>query len=484
MEIALEQPDKPADALKEAKRSLVLLLKARADRRAKDKLSRYKPYLKQLEFHRLGATKRERLLRAGNQQGKTYSGGAEAAFHATGRYPNDWEGKRFDHPVVLWAGSDTGETTRDNPQRILCGELGSWGTGMIPGRLLGSKTAPRGKYARGTPDLLDYVHVKHVSGGYSLVRFKPYSLGRQKFQGPSVHVVWFDEEPPEDVYYEGLARLTATKGICYTTFTPLLGMSKVVMRFLKERSPDRADINMTIEDAEHLSVEDRQRIIDGYPEHQRDARIKGIPILGSGQVYPIDLEAIKFDAQEFNEQPFWVELGAIDFGWTHPTAAVRGVWDRDNDIVYITHAYRKSERDPIYHAAALRIWGEKLTWAWPHDGENSTAAGAGKSLADQYRAQGLNFLPERSSYEDGSISVEAGVMDLLSRMVTGRLKVASHLGEWFEEAGLYHRKDGRIVKVLDDLMDATRILIMSLRHGRPIRPMHKQRRHRGSGWAM
>ena len=42
------------------------------------------------------------------------------------------------------------------------------------------------------------------------------------------------QEPPLDIYMEGLTRTNATGGIAILTFTPLLGMSEVVMLFLTE----------------------------------------------------------------------------------------------------------------------------------------------------------------------------------------------------------------------------------------------------------
>src|SRR5256885_4964431 len=51
--------------------------------------------------------------------------------------------------------------------------------------------------------------------------------------------IWFDEEPPPEIYSEGLTRTNATGGIVTLTFTPLQGMSEVVRRFLHEPSPDR-----------------------------------------------------------------------------------------------------------------------------------------------------------------------------------------------------------------------------------------------------
>lgn len=84
-------------------------------------------------------------------------------------------------------------------------------------------------------------------------------------------------------------------------------------------------------------------------------------------------------------------------------------------------------------------------------------------MAKQYTEAGLNMLPTHAQFPDGSVSVEAGIMEMLDRMQTGRFKVFEHLNEWFEEFRLYHRKDGAIVKLRDDLMSATRYAMMMLR---------------------
>lgn len=148
------------------------------------------------------------------------------------------------------------------------------------------------KRALGVSDLLDSVAVRHVSGGISRLYFKRYEQGREKWQGETLDVVWYDEEPPADIYTEGLTRTNATGGIAYMTFTPLLGMSDVVMRFLNEPSPDRSVTYMTIDDALHYTPEQRAAIIASYPAHEREARAKGIPTLGSGRVFQIEESAI------------------------------------------------------------------------------------------------------------------------------------------------------------------------------------------------
>jgi hypothetical protein len=144
------------------------------------------------------------------------------------------------------------------------------------------------------------------------------------------------------------------------------------------------------------------------------------------------------------------------------------VWDRDSDTVYVARTHRLREASPVIHAAALRPWGKELRWAWPRDGNRETLEGAGIALAEQYRREGLNMFPEFAHYLEGdgkkSVSVEAGLMDMLTRMQTGRFKVFKHLNDWFEEFRLYHRKDGKVVKEGDDLMAATRYALMMLRH--------------------
>jgi hypothetical protein len=217
---------------------------------------------------------------------------------------------------------------------------------------------------------------------------------------------------------------------------------------------------MTIDDAEHYTPEQRAAIIASYPAHERKARTQGIPVLGSGRVFPVDEDTLKVEA--FEVPSHWVRIGGLDFGWDHPFAAVQLAWDRDFDVIYVTHCYAQRESTPVIHAAALRPWGDWLPWAWPHDGLQHDK-GSGEALAKQYEAQGLTMLAERATFEDGGSGVEAGVTEMLDRMQTGRWKVFSHLEDWFAEFRLYHRKDGLIVKLNDDRLSASRYAMMMRR---------------------
>ena len=466
----------------EARRALESEVTAQLNR---EKIADYRPYPKQQKFHELGKTMRERLLRAGNQNGKTFCCAAEVSYHLTGEYPADWKGRRWTRPVVVWATGETGETTRDNPQRALLGLPGEEGTGAIPARVLGDYGM-----ASGIADLYDYIKIEHhtngVFDGWSLLRFKYYAQGRRKWQGPPVDFVWFDEEPPEDIYDEGLARTIATGGCAAMTFTPLQGMSTVVLRFLgKDKTPDRSDTNMTIEDAEHISPEERARIIASFPAHEREARAKGIPTLGSGRIFPVEEDAIK--VVPFSIPAHWPRLVGGDFGWDHPSAFIWFAWDRDTDTVYVYDAYRARETLIPVQASAIKGKGAWIPVSWPHDGYQVRDANTGEQLAQQYRNEGVNMRPEHAKFEQTQatgetktslISTEAGIQAMLTRMMVGKFKVFSHLEDWFEEFRLYHRKDGLIVKERDDLMSATRIGIMDLRYA-ITEPAPRQRRSSG-----
>ncbi len=420
-----------------------------------NRLADYRPYPKQSEFH--AAPARERMLMAGNQLGKTLSASMETAMHLTGQYPAWWQGRRFDRPVRWLAGSESSELTRKGVQRLLLGppeNRSEWGTAAIPKAAVASYSM-----RQGVPDAVSTINVRHVSGGVSSIQLQSYDQGRSKWQADTVDGIWFDEEPPEDIYFEGLTRTNTTVGPVYVTLTPLLGISNVVKRYYLDRAEGTHLTIMTIDDAGHYTPEQRAQIIASYPLHEREARTRGIPQLGSGRVFPVSQSMLR--CQAFALPDHWPRIGGLDFGWDHPSAAVLVAWDRDADCLYVTAAHRAREATPAMFTAAVRPWGE-WPWAWPHDGLQHDK-GSGEQLANLYRTQGLKMLPARATFEDGTNGLEAGVADMLDRMQTGRLKVFAHLEEWFEEFELYHRKDGLIVKEHDDLLSATRYALMMRR---------------------
>jgi phage terminase large subunit-like protein len=455
----------PLAALTPAEREELYELLVLQDRRVRENaLDLYRPYGKQLAFHAAGATYRERLFMAGNQLGKTLAGGAEVAMHLTGRYPQWWSGRRFPGANRWIAGSESAELTRKGMQRILFGppeQEGEWGTGMIPKNcLLDISRRP------GVPDAIASAIVRHEpTGDVSTIQLQSYDQGRTKWQSDTVEGVWFDEEPDLDLYSEGITRTNVAQGPVILTFTPLLGMSAVVKRYLVDKQVGATVINMTIEDALHYTKEQRDAVIAAYPEHEREARAKGVPMMGSGRVFPIIESAIKVEA--FAIPTHWPRIVGIDFGVDHPSAMVWMAWDRDTDTLYVYDAWRESGRTPAEQALVYRPRGSWIPVAWPHDGLQRRVSGnALVQISKQYAQVGVNMLPERATFEDGTHGLEAGVGEMLMRMQSRRLRVFSHLNDWFEEFRMYHRKDGIIVPLMDDLLSATRYAMMMRRHAK------------------
>lgn len=443
---------------------LLELLKAKDIAKRRNWLQRYTPYPKQKLFHAQGKNFRERMFMASNQSGKTLGASAELAMHVTGVYPDWWEGLRFSRGVSCLAGSESFELNKKGMQRLLIGPAENedeWGTGAIPHDRIKRITRQQG-----VQDAIAAVVVKHVSGEDSIIKFSSYEQGRTKWQADTVDLIWFDEEPPLDVYMEGITRTNVTGGPIMTTFTPLLGMSAVVRLFMPlagERSAQRTLISMTIEDALHYTPEQRESILESYPEHEREARAYGRPVLGEGMVFPVAESAIR--VTPFPIPNHWPRLCGLDIGWDHPTAAAWIAYDRDTDTIYVYKTYRAAKTTVALHATQLLAQGQWIPVAWPHDALIHDKA-TGKQVKEQYKEYGVNMVAKHATFDDkdnSNFSFEAGVSEMVDRMQTGRWKVFSVCEEWWQEFRGYHRKDGKVVKQDDDTLSASRIAMMMRR---------------------
>lgn len=462
-----------------AQEELHRLLEQEFEYRRTHQLECYKPYPKQLEFH--NCKKREILFQAGNQLGKTIAGSMQWAMHLTGQYFDGYSGRRFTTPVTLWAAGESGESTRDSIQKLLLGPPGDFGTGSIP-----KESIVDYKMARGVPDLVDYVVVQHGKvrkHDKSYLYLKSYGKGRERWQAVTIHGVWFDEEPDPDVYSEGVTRTNKHMGPVIITFTPLKGMSDVVSRFLLPAANDkgaqhREVVKMGINDVPdaplgHYTKDQKEQIINSYSEHERNARAFGEPFLGSGKVFNIPEEEIR--CSPFEIPPHFRRLGGLDFGWgDHPTAGAFIAYDSEADIIYLYDGYRSKETGIATHASALRNRSRgKIRFSWPHDGLQKDKS-SGVQIAQIYRNEGLDLISEHAQFPgERGMGLEAGIFEMEGRFKTGRLKVFSTVEPFFEEYRGFHRLDGQIVKVRDDLISALRYAIMMLRYAEPFEEREK-----------
>lgn len=409
-------------------------------------------YTKHLEFFEAGKTFMERAAIAGNRTGKTTMSSYETSLHLTGRYPDWWVGRRFNQPVDWWAASDTGETTRDILQLELMGRIDEIGTGMIPKEYIIGDPSRR----RGVTDAIDTANVRHVSGGVSTLAFKSYDQGREKFQGTKKHGISLDEEPPMNVYSECLTRLTATSpgeddGSMLCTFTPLNGMSTVVLMYLNEKTPNRFTLTMGWDHVPHLGEATKAKLLMAYPPFEREARRNGTPQLGSGAIYPVP--EIEIVVADFPIPDHWPRGYGLDVGWNRTSAGFHA-WDRENDVVYRYSEHYQGQAEPSVHANGIRARGD-----WIPGVIDPAARGRsqqdGQQLMQQYLDLGLDV-------DIAFNGVEAGIYEMWQRLSSGRYKVFQSCQNWLSEYRLYRRDEkGRVVKGFDHAMDESRYFIMS-----------------------
>lgn len=429
-------------------------------------------YPQHWKFFDAGATHRQRLFRAANRVGKTTGMGAELVYHLTGIYPAQWRGKRFDSSSTWWVCGKSSETVRQILQPLLLGEVGQFGTGLVPAELLHTESLTD---AKKSSTGISSFRVKHVSGAFSQVEFKSYDQGRQAFEGTE-RSIWCDEEPPEDVYGECLLRTMTGDNIFAMTFTPLKGASAVVLNFSKDGVFEDGDIGngkhvttATWDDVPHLDEQAKAELLASIPPHQRDARSKGVPSLGAGIIYPVPESEYVIDPQPI--PPHWKRCFGMDVG--SKTAAVWLAINPDTSEIWTYQEYYKEREEPSIHRTGIQAKG-----AWIPGAIDPASRGRsqvdGQQLMQMYLDLGLNLVPAINAVETGLYTV----WELLS---TGRLKVFNTCTFLLKELRGYSRDEkGNVIKKNDHLADSWRYAVMT----RDIAINELQAKNRKSGSAM
>jgi phage terminase large subunit-like protein len=401
------------------------------------------------------------MLMAANRVGKTRTGLTVDAYHLTGNYPDDWTGHRFEHAPRVWLLGFSMEKTRDLLQQPLFGRLE--GAGFMGGLI--HKDLITGHFsAQGTSGAMREVRVKHRSGGESICQFWSYSQGQHAIMGDSVDWYHIDEEPRDKAIYPQVLTRTATgdkgrggRGIL--TFTPENGRTELVVQFMDSPGVGQYMQRATWNDAPHLTDETKEQLLSGYPPWQRDMRTKGLPLLGTGLIFDIKIPTCK----AFPCPDHWYVINGMDFGWDHPQAHCQLLWDKDEDVIYVSKLYRKSKQQPYEVWHNVKSWARNVPTAWPPDGLQ-TEKGSGKSQKSYYEEAGWSMLSTHAQWPDGGVSVEQGLMEMYDRFKTGKLVIFDHLSDIIDELMQYHRDEkGAIVKVADDAISAVRYAYMMRR---------------------
>lgn len=456
-----------AELTRQEKIQLVKMLEERAKRKRRTLARRMYAamYGWQREFIGATADYAECCLCAANQIGKTWVGTTIDAFHLTGDYPDDWDGHRFDHAPTCWMLGYSMEKTRDLLQSALFGEYkeGRFTGGLVPAELIESWES-----ASGTPNAMRTVRVKHKSGTLAVAQFWSYSQGQHALMGDVVDWFHVDEEPVDpNIRPQVLTRTIngdmghGGRGIY--TFTPENGRTELVLQFMDTPSKDQFFMMKGWDDAPHMTEEKKARLLAQYPEHQRDMRSKGIPMLGHGRIYDISDDVVLCDPFEIPDH--WLVINGMDFGWDHPQAFVQLVLDPDNEIYYLTHSWKKSKVSANEAWGAVKNWARKIPVAWPADGlQHEKGRESGTIQKNHYDEAGFTMIREHTTWPEGGNSVENGLYLILDLMRKGKFKIFRGQPDLMNEFRQYHRNDkGKIVKTFDDLLDAMRYAFMMIR---------------------
>ena len=369
-------------------RRIAQIEREQARRAEGNALSRYntgrKKHKKQIAFHK--CKKRNRWIFGGNRSGKTECGAVECVYMARGIHPY-----RKNRPNVFgWVVSLSQQVQRDVAQKKILQYLApEWIEDIA--MTVGKKGSPSG--------VIDQIRVKNVFGGVSVIGFKSCDQGREKFQGASLDFVWFDEEPPKDIYDECRMRVMDRAGDIFGTMTPLKGLTFVFDEIYMNRgnNPEVWYEFMEWADNPFLKKSEIQLFESSLDEKQLESRRYGKFCVNEGLVYP------EFDERIHVIAPFpipfeWQDQISIDPGLNNPLSAHWYCTDYDGNVYVIAEHY-EAKRDIDHHAERIRRISEALGWHTDFKGRlcalidsaaNQRTLAGSKSVSELFYERGIN----------------------------------------------------------------------------------------------
>lgn len=418
-------------------------------------------HLKQLAFHM--CNKKNRWVFGGNRSGKTECGAVETVWLARGIHPYRQNKKN----VQIWVVSLSTQVQRDVAQEKVLSYLSkSWIKEIV--MLSGRKDSPQN-------GIIDYITIKNIFGGESKIGFKSCDQGRDKFQGTSLDYVWFDEEPPEDIYKECRMRVLDRCGEIYGTMTPLKGLTWVYNTiYLNEGNDEEVWCEfMEWADNPYLSQSEIKSLTATLSQSELEARRYGKFINSGGQVYSEFDESVNV-IEPFNVPQEWYDNISIDPGLNNPLSAHWYAVDYDNNIYVIAEHY-ETNQTVEYHANKIKEICKRLNW---HTASNGMYSALIDSAANQRTLSSPKNVCEL--FYDNGILVNPKVnKDLYSGInrVKSYLKNSNGVSKLFifkncpnmirEIKGYFWGNNDAPIKKDDHAMDELRYYIMSRPENQP-----------------
>jgi phage terminase large subunit-like protein len=355
----------------------------------KPSIYRYEPYSDQLEFHLSECP--GKFASGGNRAGKTTSVVIEA---------------------IMWA---------TNTHRWRARPVG-WGQGPLQLRFIavdiekGINQILLPAFKRWTPrsELIDGSWEKSWNSKALVLTFKngstidflTYNMDLERHGGVPRHIVFFDEEPPREIFNEALMRLLDYDGWWVISATPVKGMGWTYDMLWEPAEEGQLDGLVSIHQLDpannpYLQAEDKSRFYIAMDDEEREMRSTGKFVARSGLVFPT------FQKSTHVVDPFippanWRFFSSVDHGFNNPTAWLWHAVAPDGRIITFAEHY---EREMTVNQHALAVIEREAgfrrtpTLRVGDPAMSQRSAITGTSILQEYASHGLYISTENIPHE-------------------------------------------------------------------------------------
>ena len=412
---------------------------------------------KQVEFHK--STKRNRWVFGGNRTGKTECGAVETIWLSLGIHPY----KTNKEKTECWVVSLSNRVQKEVAQAKILKYL--------PKNSIIDIVMSDGKKSLLENGTIECILVKNIFNNISRIWFKSCEAGRDKFQGSSLDFVWFDEEPPEDIYNECKMRVLDKNGEIFGTMTPLKGFTYIYNQIYLNSMNDSEVFYLFItwEDNPFLNKTEIERLSSTMSKEEIESRKYGrFSSYDSGLVYP-EFDINTHIITPFNIPEDWQDYISIDPGLNNPLSCHWYARDYDGNIYVIAEHYEENKTIE-YHADKIKSISNSLNWKKLSNGMYETlidSAANQKTLASKHSVTELFFENGIICNTNVNKDVLAGISKIktLLKNIKGETKlyIFSNCTNMIREFKTYRWSGSNSpIKKDDHSLDGLRYYIMSI----------------------
>lgn len=358
----------------------------------------YKPYPEQEEFHRCLLP--GRYVAGGNRGGKTDAVVVDAILNATDTNPFRDRSESWGHgPIqIRFIVVDV----EKGVNKIILPKLKRWvATSMLIG----------GSFDRSW----DSASLTFTFANGSTIDFLTHGMTLDKHGGVPRHIIYFDEEPPQDIFNENMMRLIDYDGWWVIAATPVQGMGWTydLLWAPAEEDPEHAEVGIFILSAEknpYLKAETFDRFMIGMSKEEREVRETGKFVARSGLIFPqfpINLSRFILD-EHLKPSKRWDWYSSADFGYNNPTAWYWHAVGPEGQIYTFAEHYQSEMTTPEHAAIVLSKeidFGKTPEVRVGDPAGNQRQGNTGTSYITEYAEKGIYIGTEGIPHEV-SIGVE------------------------------------------------------------------------------